>query len=217
MFARSNDVVVSAAADYAAHPETMNHEEELRRLVRGSAALMQALHAVRSLSVPSAMIGAGAVRDLVWSTLHERPFIPSDVDVVYFDDADLTANRETTFLATLSQLDGSLHWEVVNQARVHQWFEGRYGEPCAPLRSVEEGIASWPETATAVAVRLTGAGELQVVAPFGLHDLFSLVLRANPRRGSLQQFAQRLTQKRFPERFPRLRVVTALEGEVHSQ
>jgi hypothetical protein len=39
----------------------------------------------------------------------------------------------------------------------------------------------WPETATAVAVRLDRDGVLHIAAPYGLEDLFGAVLRPTVR------------------------------------
>ena len=68
-------------------------------------------------------------------------------------------------------------------------------------------MATWPETATAVAVRLLPDDRLQVVAPCGLDDLFGLVCRRNPRRVGVQHYQRRLRDKRVAERWPRVRVV----------
>ncbi|WP_235505003.1 nucleotidyltransferase family protein [Variovorax sp. Root318D1] len=48
---------------------------------------MAALRVVRSLGLQSWCIGAGAIRSLVWDTLHEfdRRSPVEDMDVVYFD------------------------------------------------------------------------------------------------------------------------------------
>jgi hypothetical protein len=39
----------------------------------------------------------------------------------------------------------------------------------------------WPETATAVGVRLDRRGEIEVAAPLGLDDLFGLIVRPTRR------------------------------------
>jgi hypothetical protein len=39
----------------------------------------------------------------------------------------------------------------------------------------------WPETATAVAVRRNDEDGCEVAAPFGVDDLFGLILRPTPR------------------------------------
>ena len=67
--------------------------------------------------------------------------------------------------------------------------------------------ATWPETATAVAVRLLADDRLQVVAPCGLDDLFGMVCRRNPRRVSVDQYHRRLREKRVAERWPRVVIV----------
>ena len=67
--------------------------------------------------------------------------------------------------------------------------------------------ATWPETATAVAVRLLADDRLQVVAPCGLDDLFGMVCRRNPRRVSVDQYHRRLREKRAAERWPRVVIV----------
>jgi hypothetical protein len=72
--------------------------------------------------------------------------------------------------------------EVRNQARVHLWFEGRFGEPYAPLSSSAEALERFVTTANAVGVRLEADDRLTIEAPFGLDDLFSLRLRPNPLR-----------------------------------
>jgi hypothetical protein len=75
------------------------------------------------------------------------------------------------------------------------------------LQSTEEAVATWPETATCVAVRLLPDGGLRVVAPFGLEDLFGQVLRRNPCRVSFEQFHRRAFEKGIRDKWPRVRVI----------
>ena len=78
-----------------------------------------------------------------------------------------------------------------------------------PLTSSADGVATWPETATAVAVRLLDDDHIQVVAPCGLGDLFGLVCRRNPRRVSVAHYRRRVRDKRIADRWPGVRI---LEG-----
>ena len=71
--------------------------------------------------------------------------------------------------------------EVRNQARVHLWFESKFGEPYAPLASTAEALDRFVSPLFAVGVRLEPDGGLTVVAPFGLEDLFALRLRPTRR------------------------------------
>jgi hypothetical protein len=34
------------------------------------------------------------------------------------------------------------------------WYGAKFGHPISPIQSIEDAISRWPETATAVAVRL---------------------------------------------------------------
>jgi hypothetical protein len=101
--------------------------------------------------------------------------------------------------------------DAKNQAAVHTWYGRVFGGRVAPLRSAADGVATWPETATAVAVRLLPHDRLEVVAPCGLDDLFGLVCRRNPRRVTVDHYHRRLHDKRIAERWPRVEIV--LEGQ----
>ena len=187
----------------------VTRQEDLLAIVRASPWFMAALQAVRALGLASWCIGAGAVRNLVWDTLHGHaaPSALADVDVAYFDPVDLGADAEQALQRRLDTAAPGYPWEVTNQARVHLWFEGVFGHAVPPLASLEAAIASWPEFATAVGITLDVAGGLQVIAPHGLDDLFGMVVRRNPVRVSLDTYRERVAQKRYAERWPRVRVI----------
>jgi hypothetical protein len=90
--------------------------------------------------------------------------------------------------------------QVRNQARVHLWFERKFGEPYTHLSSTAEALERFASPLFAVGVRLEPDGGLQVEAPFGLSDLFSLRLRPNPRR-KITGFARIVADvvRRWPE------------------
>jgi len=168
-------------------------QARLVAIARATPWFMQALAQVRTLGLRHWCIGAGAVRNLVWDALagHSTPSALADVDVAHFDAADLSP------------------WEVTNQAGVHLWFESVFGHAVAPLRSLEDAVASWPETATAVGLHLCDDDSLSVIAPHGLADLFDMIVRRNPQRVSVETYRQRLASKRYAERWPGVRVVDA--------
>jgi uncharacterized protein len=110
-----------------------------------------------------------------------------DVDLAFFDPDRLDPGRDAEVeLALAARLPG-IRWDARNQAA--------------------DGVATWPETATAVAVRLLGDDRLQVVAPCGLDDLFGLICRRNPRRVTVDHYRRRLPDKRVAERWPRVEIV----------
>jgi hypothetical protein len=188
----------------------VEHELELIAIVRRTPWLLRALSAVRSIGLPEGAIGAGAVRAAVWNHLHGFSEAPAlrDVDVVYFDSRDLSKERDDAYLARLQTLAPDFPWEITNQAAVHQWLTDGSGKPFAPFRSLAEGVAAWPETATSVAVRLNPDDSIGVIAPLGLGDLFDMVIRRNPARASVETFRKRIAEKRYTERWPKVRIVT---------
>lgn len=172
-------------------------------IVASSAELVAALRAVRSLGLQSWCIGAGAVRSMVWDTLHgfnQRSAV-DDMDVVYFD-ADARPDQDAELESRLRSAMPDIHWEVTNQAGVHRWFAAEFGQVVPPLKSMEEGVGTWPEFATCVGVYLDEQDTIGVVSPHGLDDLFGLRVRHNPARASGATYRQRLQSKRFGERWP---------------
>jgi uncharacterized protein len=184
-------------------------EAQLAAFVAKSSSLMRALEAARSLGLSSWCIGAGAVRNVVWDQLHcfEAETPAEDMDLVFFDDNDLSQELERLLENRLSLAEPSFNWEVVNQAGVHRWLQPYAGKKSQPFRSLAEGIASWPEVATCVGVTLTGSRNIEVIAPHGLADLFEMVVRWNPRHVSRSVYAERVAKKRFAERWPQVRVL----------
>jgi uncharacterized protein len=134
-------------------------EELAARLItiaQASSWFMPALRAVRGLGLAEWCIGAGAVRNLVWDALHGMvlPSALADVDVAYFDAADLSVERDRSLQQRLVELRPGPPWEVTNQAGVHLWFEAWFGHAVEPLASLDAAVASWPEYATCVGLWL---------------------------------------------------------------
>jgi hypothetical protein len=183
-------------------------EERLVQMVRSSPSLMELLRAARSLNLESWCIGAGVVRSLVWDKLHgfTSPSLCDDVDLVYYDVA-ASPEQDTELLKHLMEIVPSARWEVTNQALVHEWFLTTRSQVVPALRSLADGISTWPEYATCVGVRLSADDTIEVIAPHGLEDLFHLRVRHNPVRASAAVFQDRVTSKRFAERWPMLSIV----------
>ncbi|WP_431920164.1 nucleotidyltransferase family protein [Micromonospora wenchangensis] len=186
-------------------------EDELRDLLRGSGWLMRALGVVRDTGLPDAWIGAGVVRDLVWGERYGDGFDPSsvrDVDVVFLDPTDLTSANDDRATARLVTAWPQPQWEAKNQAAVHTWYPAKFGgDPVAPLRTITEAVATWPEYATAVAVRRHADDTIAVCAPYGLDDLLDGVWRHNPTRAGREVSRRRLARQRPAARWPGVRVL----------
>ncbi len=179
------------------------------RIVLDTSWMVGVLKAVRQLTLADWYVGGGAIRNLVWDYLHgyKEPSWLADVDVAYFDATNTGSERDKREEEKLRRVLPGIRWDVKNQACVHEWFEERFGYPVPPLSSTREAVATWPETATAVAVRLTHLDEIEVYAPLGLEDLFGLVVRHNPARVTPEQYLRRVAEKRYTERWPRVRIM----------
>jgi hypothetical protein len=189
----------------------MSGNSRFEEIVRTTPWLMDALGAARDVDAPDWLIGAGALRNAVWDRLHgfAEPTPLADVDLGFFDPGDLSDARDEEIEAALRDRLPGMPWQARNQAAVHLWYPKRFGLDVEPFASTAEAIATFPETATAVAVRLESDDRLTVVAPYGLDDLLGLTHRHNPRRASVEIFEQRLATKRIAERWPRVTIVPA--------
>ncbi len=163
---------------------------------------MKQLRAVRTLALPDWCIAAGFVRNRVWDHLHgivpARP--PVDIDVLYFDAADVSKEREAGYEKRLGGLLPGAPWQVRNQARMHVWKD------LPPHRSTADAMTYWLETVTAVGVRLEADDRLTVVAPLGTDDL--LGLRCRPTafgRTRRDEYEARIAAKRWRELWPKVR------------
>lgn len=202
--ATSGDATLSWPAQMA------TDEVELRRIVLASGWLVTVLQTVRASRLPDAWVGAGVVRDLVWDgrTGGFDPRRVRDVDVPYFDPADVRRERDDQADRDLLRLAPDVPWEAKNQAAVHLWYAARFdGTPYAAARSIEDAVRRWPETATSIAIRLDPRGELQIIAPCGLADLLRGVWRRNPAQVSVERSRTRLAKQRVRERWPWVQVV----------
>jgi hypothetical protein len=163
------------------------------------------LDVVAEVDPPDWWIGAGAVRDVVWDTRFGDGFDPGavhDVDVAFFDPSDLRPERDAEVEECLCEVRDDVPWDAKNQAAVHLWYPRRFGIDVEPFDSIRQAVASWPETAAAVAVRLARDGSIDVCAPVGLDDLLDGVWRRNPTRVTEHEYQRRLTAKRPRDRWP---------------
>jgi hypothetical protein len=146
------------------------------------------------------MIGAGFIRNKVWNYLSGKNNTHStDVDLIYFDESDLSEERERDCDFKLRQIVNA-DWSTKNQARMHLRNNTK------PYLSSIDALAHWPETATAVAVVLK-QGQLKLLAPYGIEDLVSMTVRPSPLfPGGVERVRERMNQKKWLEQWPLLRL-----------
>ncbi len=173
----------------------------ITRIIAEDAVAMEQLRAVRAIALPDWCIAAGFVRNRVWDHLHSivPAQLPVDIDVLYFDGADISKEREAAFEAKLDGLM-PLPWEVRNQARMHM-----VKKDFPPHRDTAHAMTFWLETVTPVGVRLEADDSLSVVAPLGTDDLLNLRCRPTEfGRARRSEYETRIAAKRWRELWPKV-------------
>jgi hypothetical protein len=186
------------------------HEQSafLEATLRKNDVAQAVLAVARELDLPDWYFGAGGVAQTVWNVLHgfEASAGIKDYDLVYFDSADLTIESERAIEAEVADRlrRSGIVVDVKNEARVHLWYEQRFGRHLEPYRSTGDAIATWPTTASSVGVRYDG-DRFVVCAPFGLADLISIVARANKTIVTRDVYEEKVT--RWAAQWPQLTVI----------
>lgn len=188
-------------------PTQVGCQELLKRWLLEDDYRLQALLVAQQLNLSDWMLAAGFVRNLVWDKLHGLQTPLNDIDLIYFDSSDLSADKDSAIEAELNRIAPMYPWSVKNQARMH-------------LRNQHQGYISsldamsyWPEKQTAVGVSCLpvaksassiGPTSLILHSPFELACLFELTLQRNP-KAKRGLFEQRLKNKQWLQTYPKLR------------
>lgn len=154
----------------------LNNDEDVIKLIQSDEKMMEIIRVASTLKLPDWWICAGFVRSKIWDTLHgfnERTETP-DVDVIYFDNKNRDENVEKELENKLVSMMPTIPWSVKNQARMHLINN------LAPYTSSEDAISRFPETVTALGVKLNKENNLVLTAPWGLEDVLNLEVKPTP-------------------------------------
>jgi uncharacterized protein len=132
----------------------------------------------------------------------------NDYDIFYFDAVDLSYEAEDRAISGVRDVfsDLSIKVDVKNQARVHLWYEQRFGQPYPQLRSARDGIDRFLVAGTCVGLSPNSDGPPILYAPYGLDDIFTGKLRPNPLWGPGQLFRSKADS--YCRRWPHLVIET---------
>lgn len=181
---------------------------QLDAILRADPVRWHLLEVVFDLGLPDCWIAAGFIRNAVWDALHGQPVRPplGDVDVIWFSPDRVEEVHDRRAEQALRIVAPLVDWSVKNQARMHK----RNGD--APYESAVDAMRYWPETATALAARRSGTGQLEIASPLGLADLFNLVLRPTQKFAADKRsiYEQRIVSKAWLTEWPMLRCAEPL-------
>lgn len=189
----------------------MNEREidVLRGALEKNEVIMTILNRALSMKLSNWYLGAGCIAQTVWNEQHGFPpaaYI-KDYDLVYFDSTNLSYEAEDWYIKKGTGIfqDLGVQVEIRNQARVHLWSQTHFGYAIKPYLSVEEAIASWSTTATSIGIRLEQDMRFVVYAPYGLEDLFAMVVRPNKKQITKEIYMEKVG--RWIKLWPKLRVI----------
>ncbi|WP_042353981.1 nucleotidyltransferase family protein [Bacillus rubiinfantis] len=154
----------------------MLNEEKIIEIITEDKWMMDILKAAKTLNLPDWWICAGFVRSKIWDTLHhfnKRTPLP-DIDVIYFDATKIDELAEKKYEERLTALMPETPWSVKNEARMH------IKSHMPPYSSSIDAISNFPETATALGVKLDKKDNVVLAAPYGIDDVVNLEVKPTP-------------------------------------
>lgn len=171
----------------------MNHlryanlpEPELREIfldiVLNTPFIRDALMRAQDLALPGWRLVSGALYNVVWNNLTDRPVMHGvkDIDLFYFD-TDTSWEAEDKVIRRATGFAPTPPIEIRNQARVHLWYEQHFGQKIPALRSVEEAIDVFASKTHCVGLKFENNNP-DLYAPYGLTDIFAMCVVPNPIR-----------------------------------
>ena len=200
--------VSNRKTDLRAHNNCLQNQIAiLWEIIQQNEIVYEVLSQAPSLGLPNSYVGAGCITQTVWNALCGIPLMNNikDIDLVYFDATDLSEESERAIQMSVNEkFRGTpIRIDVKNEARVHLWYEQEFGYAIRPYESCEDAINTWPTSATSIGLTMNSGQD--VYAPFGLNDLFGLVVRANKAQITEEIFLTKV--RRWQQHWPELSIV----------
>jgi uncharacterized protein len=180
---------------------------EVKQAIREDPMMMSILSTAAELALPDWWICAGFIRSKIWDIQHDIQTPPTDIDVIYFNPLNPHEREEKKLEKTLNERQPSYPWSVKNQARMHL-ING-----VSPYTSSEDAISRFPETATAIGVKLDIKKNLVLTAPHGLEDALLMKVRPTPfflENPALHDvYNKRIRKKNWQKRWEKIKIEDA--------
>ena len=174
-------------------------EKEFIKIIENDIWMLNILKVVRDLKLNDCWIGAGFVRNKIWDVKHKKSRTKlNDIDVIYFDKSNISETYDLQLENKLRN-KGNYNWSVKNQARMHIRNQQK------SYNNSLDAISYWPETATALAVRLNNIDKIKYIAPYQLKDLFNLIVRPTP-NFDIKTYKKRMEKKKWNVEWPKLKI-----------
>ncbi len=175
-------------------------KDELVEIIEKDQWMIEVLKNIRNLNLKDCWIGAGFVRNKVWDHKHGKSRTNlNDIDIIYFDESKKSKADDLLIEDKLKKANPTLNWSVKNQSRMNARNGHKKYANCI------EAISFWPETATSIAVRLNARDKIECIAPYGLEDLFDLLVIPTP-KFDLEIYNARIEKKEWSKKWDKLKI-----------
>ncbi len=176
--------------------------------VRRNLANAAIIDRLTDLDLPDCYLVGGCLTQTVWNCISLKQPMEDivDYDVFYYNNDDLSWDGEDFAIrrARLLFKDLGVDVQVRNQARVHLWYEQKFGVHCQQLRSTRDGIDHFLNRSSCFGIRRSDESTY-IYAPFGFEDLYTLKVRPNCRRMLPDVYYDKA--KRWTKAWPALEVI----------
>lgn len=184
----------------------LKNEKDIIESIQKDEWMISLLKAVRAEDLRDGWICAGFVRSKIWDTLHgfnERTPLP-DIDVIYFDERNICEKEEKKIEKNLISMLPGIPWSVKNEARMH------LRNSVEAYTSSRDAVAKFPETATALGVKLDSRNNVILLAPHGVEDVINLNVKPTPYFGAdkerLTVYEERVRNKNWHLTWDQLKI-----------
>jgi len=182
----------------------------LEKILQESPLITKILQKTPELNLPSWYLAAGCIFQTVWNAYYGQSctYGIKDCDLVYFDPTDLSYEAEDAYIQQGKILfaKSPIEVEIRNEARVHLWYQDHFKEKSiAPYTSTEDAILTFPTTTASIGVTYDKTGKFVVNAPYGLSDLFGMIVRPNKTQITKKMYDNKI--KRWRELWPELTII----------
>lgn len=178
-----------------------------RKILFKNKTLFGVLKTLDEIGIKDYYVVAGAINQTVFNYLHGYPIENGikDYDIVYFDNDTSFEAEDKIINAIKSKLSGyNIELDIKNEARVHLWYEQKFGRIIEPNLSVEDAINKWCCSTQCIGVRLQKS-KLICYAPYGLNDLFNMIIR--PIKGNFTKELYDEKTKKWKSKWPLLTII----------
>ncbi len=188
--------------------------KDLEEILFKNKTLKEILTRLEKSNLKNYYVGAGAINQTIFNYLHNFKIDANikDYDIIYYDE-DLSYEKEDLVIKYIKELlkDIDVDVDIKNEARVHLWYNKKYNDNRKPYTSLEDAISRWGTTITCIGVRLED-GNLIVDAPYGLNDLFNMIIR--PVKIDFKEEDYNKKVEKWKKNWPKLTIIPWKEEEL---